>query len=164
MEWRKVPGFPDYSVSDTGLVRRDTAGRGPARPGRVLRGSIRDGRRRVELPGGETVEVSRLVLLAFVGPPPFEGAEADHINEDTIDNELSNLRWVTHEENVRASFSRGNRTVLKGEEHPASVLSDADVDAMRREYAEGGISLRGLGKRYGVDKSTVHAVVTNKRR
>jgi hypothetical protein len=38
VEWRKIPDFPDYSVSSDGQVRRDVAG-GTYRAGRLLNGS-----------------------------------------------------------------------------------------------------------------------------
>ena len=43
----------------------------------------------------------QLVMLTFVGPRP-EGLEIDHINLDTSNNSLDNLRYVTHKENVKS--------------------------------------------------------------
>lgn len=40
----------------------------------------------------------RVVLMAFVGPPP-EGHEANHKDLDKSNNRLSNLEWVTPSEN-----------------------------------------------------------------
>lgn len=37
----------------------------------------------------------RLVATLFIGPPPFEGATVDHINNNCTDNRAVNLRWVT---------------------------------------------------------------------
>ena len=46
-----------------------------------------------------TVKLHRLVLDAFIGPEP--NLLCDHINGKRDDNRLENLRWVTHEQNLR---------------------------------------------------------------
>lgn len=47
-----------------------------------------------------TLRVNRLVATAFIGPPE-EGLEANHIDGDHENNHISNLEWVTFEENMR---------------------------------------------------------------
>lgn len=44
--------------------------------------------------------VHRLVLMAFVGPPPA-GYVCDHKDGSPSNNRLDNLEWVTHKENLR---------------------------------------------------------------
>lgn len=52
--------------------------------------------------GPRSVGVHRLIAMAFV-PNPLNLPEVDHINYDRKDFSVQNLRWVTHEENVRHS-------------------------------------------------------------
>lgn len=42
----------------------------------------------------------RLVAYAFLGDPPSSKHEVDHIDGNPANNEVSNLRWVTHSENI----------------------------------------------------------------
>lgn len=56
------------------------------------------GRRRVEL-HGETVSVATVVLEAFDRVRPY-GLEACHWPVGTVSDEVTNLRWGTHRENM----------------------------------------------------------------
>ena len=48
-----------------------------------------------------------LVALRYIGKPPTEKHEIDHLDNNRMNNYFSNLRWLTHSENILASFSRG---------------------------------------------------------
>lgn len=39
----------------------------------------------------------RLVAIAFLGDPPTPDHTVDHIDTDTTNNKVSNLRWATKE-------------------------------------------------------------------
>lgn len=118
-EWRPIPGFPGYEVSDLGRVRSlDRDGLDGRRlKGRVLRPGVSRRYRVVSLRrAGRTVTngIHELVLLAFVGPRP-EGAVTRHLNGDGADNRLVNLAYGTQSENLfdrreHGTSDRANRT------------------------------------------------------
>lgn len=59
---------------------------------------------------------------------------------------------------------RGNRV---GEDHPRAKLSDEDVELIRQLWEERGehpISLKQIANKFEVAKSTIHDIVTFKRR
>lgn len=103
-EWRAVPGFAGYEVSDLGRVRswhgpRAIGGGSTTRaePLMMKPATHRNGRKHVMLArGGRRITglIHRLVLEAFVGPCP-EGMECCHGNGVPADNRLENLRWDT---------------------------------------------------------------------
>lgn len=104
-EWRPVPGFEGYEVSDLGRVRSVdrivTTRTGIRRyQGQMLAPTAsREGYLKVNLGRVKTAWVHRLVLAAFVGPCP-EGQECCHNDGDPTHNKLSNLRWASHAENM----------------------------------------------------------------
>lgn len=103
--WVPIPGAPvHYEVSDRGLIR---SFHGAYRLGwdgnpRILAASPNDcGYLKVGLGRSMQVYVHRVVIASFVGPAPDDGDTwtVDHIDFDIRNNRLSNLRWLTLEEN-----------------------------------------------------------------
>lgn len=111
IEYRECPGFPTYAVGSDGSVSRisrlDTIGRS-LKGGRLRPATDADGYQQVCLRDGarvKTFRVHSLVLTAFFGPA--EGREANHKNGNRSDNRAENLEWLTHKENVRATYRAG---------------------------------------------------------
>lgn len=111
-EWRKVPGFPAYSVSSLGRVRRDWAAQG-TQPGRILKPQPdRVGYPIVYLSIAQQHfrrPVHRLVALAFIGEPPTPKHEVAHGDGVKTNNAPSNLRWATKRENEADKLLHGSR-------------------------------------------------------
>lgn len=74
-------------VSSDGRVSEGTHGRS------FVPNALSNGYRIVKR-NGKQYAVHRLVAEAFLGPPPSESSTVDHINQDKLDNRLSNLRWA----------------------------------------------------------------------
>lgn len=112
--WRPVVGHEGrYEVSDLGHVRsldRITPQHGHRRRGRTLAGSPnQSGHLQVGLwvgPRRHQALIHRLVLMAFVGPPP-DGMEACHNDGNPTNNSLENLRWDTRSANRYDSVRHG---------------------------------------------------------
>ena len=105
MEWRTIEEFPDYEVSDGGLVYSHKSHK-------ELRQSRQpNGYMSVELfnaKGSRRFLVHRLVALAFI-PNVNELPQVNHINEDKIDNRVENLEWVTARQNILHGTVRARR-------------------------------------------------------
>lgn len=58
--------------------------------------------------------VDRLVAECFIPLPDSENEyEVDHIDNNRQNNNISNLKWVTHKENLEKSFQRGAQSKPK---------------------------------------------------
>ncbi len=98
-EYRKIQGYNNYSVSNLGNVRND-------KTGRLLKATNNShGYYFVELcqnNKGKKHYLHRLVAKTFI-PNPHNKKCVDHIDNNTFNNIVENLRWATLSEN------QGNR-------------------------------------------------------
>ena len=108
-EWRTIKGWELYEISNMGRVKRTLQERAYGNGKSKLFGEklmnpfyTKDGYAQVTLKQfgrRGTLYIHRLVLIAFdVLPPTSEHTEANHKNQNTRDNRLVNLEWITPED------------------------------------------------------------------
>ncbi|MDO7487023.1 NUMOD4 motif-containing HNH endonuclease [Peribacillus frigoritolerans] len=118
--WKNLSeiGFESYEVSSFGRIRsldrysRAKGGSKQLRKGKILaQRTDKDGYKQVTLwkdGKHKTYQSHRLVALAFIhNYSPNEKIEVHHINNIRDDNNISNLEWVTHAENM--AHTKGSR-------------------------------------------------------
>ena len=93
--WKQIPGFPEYEISDTGLVKSHHGGKE-----HLLTPVVHNpnGGSYVELySGGRKAvrRVARLVAEAFLPKPEGAGNRVYHIDGDGGNDHVENLRWAT---------------------------------------------------------------------
>lgn len=148
-----------YAVSDHGRVKRLISGQ--CRAERILRPSTgklgyprvmlyRDGKQ-------VTMLIHHAVALHFIGMRPV-GLVVDHIDGTRDNNHYSNLRYITHSENIRKGYD-GKR----GQNNPSAKYSDNVVDQIRNRRLAGE---RGcdLAREFGVSQQTVCDIVKGRSR
>jgi hypothetical protein len=104
----------------------------------------------------KTFTVHTLVLTAFVGPKP-KGHECRHLNGDRTDSRLVNLAWGTPSENT--DDKRRHGTLIQGEKHGASVLSEKDVRLIRRMND----TQANIAKKFNVSQSLISMIKSHTR-
>ena len=161
-EWRSLPGFAGYEVSNLGRVL-SRKGKAPRilvqirMPIGYLYVNMRDG-------DGYAAPryVHRLVLLAFCGRPQPE-QQCRHLDGSRTNNRLSNLRWGTSLENAddRRRHGRIVSNPARGEDQYNHILSEGDVREIR-DLLKTGLTQVAIGQRYGVKQPTVSAIKTGR--
>lgn len=89
----------------------------------------------------KTKDVHRMVLKAFDPKEDIENLQVNHKDGVKTNNNLSNLEWVTHSENIKEAY-RLNLVGL-----PTSY-DDEFVRQILTEYKESGLSLREFYYQY----------------
>lgn len=72
----------------------------------------------------------------------------------------AHLRAGTQKDNMRDMIERGRANKAKGEESGMSKLSEVDVKKIRKLYATEKLTLTSLGKRFNVNHTNIHLIVT----
>lgn len=162
LEWRPVPGFPAYEVSQRGDFRRITSARG-SRAGRLLNPYRRPGGyvtiylSKGHGDGGHYL-VHRIVCEVFHGPAPTSSHEVAHGDGDPWNNDFSNLRWATRSEN--SADRRLHGTDCRGDRHPARKLTSEQVLEIRSGYKGIHGEQVAIARRYGVSRAAISLILT----
>lgn len=93
-EWQVIQDFPNYSVSNLGNVKNN-------KTNKVLKLNLKGGYYQVSLINKNCkkgFKVHRLVALAFI-PNPENKSDVNHEDKNKINNNVSNLTWMTRKEN-----------------------------------------------------------------
>lgn len=148
--WLPVVGWEgSYMVSDFGRIK---SLRGHSK---ILAGSGNNGYRTVKLrdfPRKAHVGVHRLVLEAFVGPPPTAESEGCHDDGVKSNNCLRNLRWDTVAGNSADRWRHGTM-------HSRNLLADAQVVRIRTEAHVHDLTWAAL---FGVNRQVIRCARTGK--
>lgn len=166
--WREVASTAGrYSVSSVGRVRAnwsDVPRRGETSRVRIEKSTLLSpythttGYLRINLGRTTRKYVHRLVATAFI-PNPDSKPYVDHIDGNRQNNEVSNLRWVTGEENAAHGGERHNWKSQKLANRRRRVHEQraSEYTALLAE----GLSLREIARRYGTSHSAVAYAVRN---
>lgn len=102
-EWRPIPGYEHYFASNLGNIGSDSKGKfiilKPKKNRAYLRVTLCVKQKR------KNCSIHRLVFAAFKGQIR-EGYVIDHIDGNTSNNNISNLRSITVTENNRSGYER----------------------------------------------------------
>jgi hypothetical protein len=126
--WKDIPGYNGaYQASNLGRIKS------LLRKERILNPYINDVRcHRIAFlrknGKGKSHKVHRLVMEAFVGPCP-EGMEVRHLDGDGGNNNLVNLRYGTHKENMQDTIIHG--TSNKGIKYGKFELTKRKLEQIR---------------------------------
>lgn len=162
--WKAVPGFEgSYEVSNMGRVRSldrhvlDTMGRARIIRGRVLKGSLIEGRyRMIQLYRDAAYEaryVHDMVADAFVGPKP-PGARTRHLDDNPSNNLPVNLKYGTQRENMDDAIR--NDCFSYGEQHHNCVYPEAMIAELKA--AKGYLTSPKAERKFGISARYIREI------
>lgn len=157
LEYRDIPGFPGYRVSNTGDVQ--SCRWSLDAPWRSMSPSVtKSGHLKLILSkegNSVTITVHTLVLNAFVGPRP-DGMECRHLDGNPANNRLENLRWGTSVENQADRVLHG--ITNRGERYGNAKLTESAVLEIRCLGTQ-GVTHREIAQRFGVQRGHVSKII-----
>lgn len=162
IEYRDVSDFPGYRVGSDGTVwsQWTTASRlGEWR--RLKPNPLHWGHLQVTLKNGggrKSLQVHRLILAAFIGPPPT-GMEGCHNDGKPGNCWLDNLRWDTPKSNQADRMRHG--TASRGESHGRARITAEQAREIRELRAK-GVILRVIKERFGISNAAIYAIQVGK--
>jgi len=146
-ETRPVVGFPDYQISNKGIVigmKGKPLSLWIHRSGHIYV-SLRRDRKKYNR------QIHRLILEAFVGPAP-SGYECLHRDGDPKNNALVNLRWGTRRQNM-------SDQVLHTGKFSKSKLTHKQASEIRAKYTGIRGDKKDLASEFGVHASTIGRII-----
>lgn len=147
-QWKVSPTFPSFEISEFGDVRRCKPDKFGNLMGYQLKPYLKRGYRRFAM-WHETkqhhIKAARLVIEAFVGLKPFEGAEVCHNDGKKENDHYSNLRWDTHAGNMADKLIHGTNRYGRGR----SKLVEEQIIEIRK-LLDQGLSRSEVASRYDV--------------
>jgi hypothetical protein len=93
-EWRVINEFPNYDISNFGDIRNN-------KTGKELKSCIKGGYANINLKNDkhrQSCKIHRLVALAFIQNPENK-PDVNHKDKNKLNNNLTNLDWMTRKEN-----------------------------------------------------------------
>jgi len=143
-EWKDIPNFEGYQVSNLGTVRGTDRYKNGRNGLRLIRGQKlkqlpnKKGylETRLRKNGTHTRLIHKLVTSAFLTKPD-NCTQINHINGIKTDNRVSNLEWVTQSQNQLHAYKLGLQPSRAGENNSNAKLTDKDVTLLKQLYNSG---------------------------
>lgn len=163
--WKSVPGFADYEVSNLGRLRslKKTNRLGLPQIVKQFITAPRKNKPRYwvtrlwnDYGTRKHVRVHRLVLLAFEGPAPAGKNQGAHLDGNSLNNWLANLKWSSQSENEKHKRLHG--TVAECSRNGGAKLTDSQVQEIMDVKVWKLGMIAAFAKRFKVDRSTISRV------
>jgi len=153
--WKQIKDY-NYEINERGIVRNIRTGK--------IRNSFKrkDGYIGIQLYNKKVLnfQLHRLLAEAFI-PNPENKPYINHIDSNRENNDLLNLEWVTHEENVKHSYQSGYAS-NKGSKNGFSVLTEEKVLEIRNKRISEKLSYQKLAELYNVSYGCIAGIIQRK--
>lgn len=152
--WKEIPLYDNrYMISNKGRIKTTKYGRSGNRTKIISMCIGSSGYPTVKVWDGEknrTKSLHQLVALTYLGECP-EGYQVNHIDGDKMNNDPSNLEYVTRQDNIRHSFAELDRDI-------SSKLSEEDVINIRKAAKERTLTVKEIVKKFNISVGTYYNI------
>ena len=148
-------GYPNYTIYEDGTVI------GPRKILSVFKSGNKEYPtvRLCHKGQGKGIFLHVLLAWAFI-PNPNNLPEVNHKDGNVWNWDLNNLEWVTHKDNIRHAARTGLQQNLKGEGHPCAILTQLQVDTIRKR---GKLeSAKQIAQDYPVSLSMIQKILNHR--
>lgn len=166
-KWKDVVGYEGYyQVSNIGQIRRVRQYRNTY-PGKILQPCLkRKGKayyKYVTLSKNNVVKtfaVHRVEAIAFLGQPIEDRDSVRHLDGNSLNNVITNLKWGTRSENSRDSILHGTFVDNTGSKHGMSKLTESVIPIIR--HMSDTMTRRSIANQFGVSVSTIDGIINDR--
>jgi len=151
MKRKTIKNYSNYEIDEEGRVYSKVTGIEKKRykvKGYYLVTLFDKGKKQSKL-------VHRIVAESFI-PNPKNKRCVNHKDSNKLNNNLSNLEWMTHKENTRHAIESGTMKI-SGINNPKAKLTEFQVRQIRKKI-KNKIPYSKIMNEYGVSKSTIVSI------
>lgn len=102
------------------------------------------------------MQIHRLVLFAFKGPPLNYHYETRHLDGNPKNNYIDNLEWGTKSENYKDRIKHG--TGNHGENHGQTHLTEQDIKNIRL-LRDKRFTYKAIAEKYNISTSQAYRII-----
>lgn len=108
------------------------------------------------------VSVHRIVALMFI-PNPLNKPEVNHIDGNKLNNSVSNLEWVTHQENVIHATKTGLNPVRVGFNAANNKYTESQISNVIKMLKKDPSNMSKISRKTGIPIDTVFLIKSGRR-
>ena len=105
--------------------------------------------------------IHRLMLMTFIPCKDMHNLQVNHIDCNKQNNNLNNLEWCTHLENVQHAYRNNLIPAQKGSKNGYSKLKETNIIDIR-EASKNGETSRKIAERFEISARTIRNIISKK--
>lgn len=113
--------------------------------------------------GIKKTHLIHILVACYFIPNPNNFPEVDHKDFDRSNNNWCNLRWTTHDDNIKHSAKVGRMPGAKGEKSPTAKHTNESVSKIRELYASGKYTQNEIAAMFGVKRHNISKIILRQR-